>query len=102
MTDEPTKDDDQWFQEKLKADRKHRQTKLKEAKRKAKLSGKEAFSFKALCRHYDPTSDFAPAGSKPSRETKKSLEYKYYVYCPEIMSIKEFISYLEMMDEYNP
>jgi hypothetical protein len=50
---------------------------------------------------YDPTSDLAPAGTKPSREIRMSLEYKYYVYCPEIMSIEEFVSYLEMMDVYN-
>jgi len=98
--DEPITDDNQWLQEKLKADRERRRTALKEAKKKAKQLGKEPFSFKTLCRLYDPTSDLAPAGTKPSREIRTSLEYKYYVYCPEIMSIEEFVSYLEMMDVY--
>ena len=102
MTDESIKDGNQWLREKLKADKKQRKETLKEAKKKAKQSGKEAFSFRKLCRRYDPTSDLAPPGAKPSRETKKSLAYKYYVHCPEIMSIEEFISHLEMMDVYNP
>jgi len=101
MKSEPIKDHSQWLREKLKADKKDRRQKLREARKEAKQVGKEAFSFKKLCCLYDPTSDIAPAGTKPSRETRASLEYKYYVYCPEIMSIEEFVSHLEMMDVYN-
>ena len=102
MAAEPIKDGNQWLREKLKADKKDRRQKLKEARKKAKQAGKEAFSFKKLCRLYDPTSDFAPPGAKPSRETKMVMAYKYYVYCPEIMTIEEFVAHLEMMDVYNP
>lgn len=101
MAGESGKDDKQWLQEKLEEDKRRRRQQLKEARKKAKASGKEAFSFEKLCRLYDPRSDFARPGAKPSPEIRKSMEYKYYVYCPQIMSIKEFVEYLEMMDVYN-
>jgi hypothetical protein len=65
MKDEPTPDDNQWLREKLKADKEHRRKTLKEAKKKARQSGKEAFSFAKLCRFYDPISDLAAPGAKP-------------------------------------
>lgn len=102
MKSKPQKYDNQWLRDRLKAAKKDRRQKLKEAKKKAKQAGKEIFSFAKLCRLYDPTSDLTPAGAKPSRETRTSLEYKYYVYHPEIMSIEGFVSHLEMMDVYNP
>lgn len=91
-----------WLKERKKADDKRDRLRLKEAKKEAKIKGKEKFSFKKLCQYYDPTSDFARPGSKPTRQKKKYMEFKYYVYCPEIMTIKEYADYLEMMDIYNP
>lgn len=102
MSDDMMQDPNQWLKERIKEDRKEKKRKLKEAKKEAKKSGKEKFSFKKLCKLYDPTSDFAPPGSKPSRANKLSLEYKYYVYCRDVMTIEAFVEYLEMMDIYNP
>lgn len=41
-------------------------------------------------------------GWEPTREFIEACEYKYYVYCPKIMTLEDFAKYLEMMDCENP
>lgn len=74
---------------------------LKQAKVKAKETGKEPFDFEKLYDLYDLTSDFA-RGPQPSREKKMRYEQKYYLDYPDVMSIEEFAERLHQLDVYNP
>lgn len=94
--------DTELFLKKLEKCEEERAEALKQAKVKAKETGKEPFDFEKLYDLYDVTSDFARGSPQPSREKKMRYEQKYYLDYPDVMSIEEFAERLHQLDVYNP
>jgi hypothetical protein len=67
---------------------------LRKAKARAAERGKEPFSYEALIRLYDPTSEMATVIHDPAA-TAAALEDRYYVDYPDVLTIREFAERME-------
>ena len=95
------KTDMKWFRNRLEAERERKAAQLAAARKDAEVSGKEPFDFKKLCKLIDLTPELARPGWEPTIEFLEACEYKYYVQCQDLMTLKDFARYLEMMDSEN-
>jgi hypothetical protein len=84
-----TQDDWEWLKRKDDEAKAQEARYLAEAKARAAEQGKEPFDYEALCKLYDPTSDLGTVVLDPVA-TARSLESKYYVFFPAVLTLAEF------------
>lgn len=94
-----TKDDWEWLNRKADEAEAVEARLLAEAKARAAEVGKEPFDYEALCRIYDPTSDMATVIHDPVA-TARSLESKYYVSFPDVLTLAEFAERMSELDSW--
>jgi hypothetical protein len=94
-----TRDDMEWLRRKDDEMQAQLAREVTEAKDRAKQSGKEPFDYDALCRIYDPTSDLGTVVLDPVA-TARSLESKYYVSFPSVLTLAEFAERMRELDTW--
>ncbi len=72
---------------------------LAAAKLRAAERGKEPFDYAALCEIYDPTSDLGVEVRDPD-ERARALEARYYVDCPDVLTLAEFAERMTELDNW--
>ena len=72
---------------------------LAATKLRAAARGKQPFDYAALCEIYDPTSDLGVEVRDPA-ERARSLEARYYVDCPDILTLAEFAQRMTELDSW--
>jgi len=92
----------EWLRERIEEQKAQRSAQLAEALIEAQKTGKEPFDFDRLEAMYEMMPYISDSNWVPDAEYIAYCEYKYYVMHPEIMTLKEFAGFLEMMDIMNP
>jgi hypothetical protein len=94
-----TRDDTEWLRRKDDEMQAQLAREVAEAKARAAQRGKEPFDYEALCKLYDPTSDMGTVVLDPVA-TARSLESKYYVSFPDVLTLAEFAERMSELDSW--
>jgi hypothetical protein len=94
-----TTDDWEWLRRKDDEMQAQLARELADAKARAAQTGKEPFDYAALCEIYDPTSDLGTVVHDPV-ERARSLESKYYVSFPNVLTLSEFAERMTELDSW--